>query len=130
MAGEPILVVDDNATNCKLLQVVLRSEGYEVRSAADGNELCALLQEYHPRLILMDIQLPGLDGLELTRRLRANPATRDIVIVAISAYAMKSDKEAALASGCDGYLSKPIDTRTLPGLVATYLAHPREGRPT
>jgi two-component system, cell cycle response regulator DivK len=122
MAGEPILVVDDNATNSKLLAVVLRAEGYQVRVAADGHELCATLADFHPRLIFMDIQLPGLDGLELTRRLRANPATRDIVIVAVSAYAMKSDMEQALANGCDGYLAKPVDTRALPGIVADYLA--------
>ena len=122
MAGEPIVVVDDNAINSKLLQVVLRAEGYEVRVAADGDELTALLREFHPRLVLMDIQLPGADGLELTRRLRADPATRDLVIVAVSAYAMKRDHELALAAGCDAYLAKPIDTRRLPGLVAGYLA--------
>ena len=122
MAGEPILVVDDNAVNLKLLRVVLATEGYDVRTAADGHELAHVLQTFRPRLILMDIQLPGLDGLELTRRLRADPATRDIVIVAVSAYAMKSDMERALSSGCDGYLAKPLDTRQLPGLVSDYLA--------
>jgi CheY-like chemotaxis protein len=125
MAGEPIVVVDDNATNSKLLQVVLATEGYDVRVAADGSELAALLERFRPELILMDIQLPGLDGLELTRRLRANPSTRDILIVAVTAYAMKSDREQALASGCDGYLAKPIDTRTLPRIVAGYLAKGR-----
>jgi CheY-like chemotaxis protein len=122
MAGEPIVVVDDNAINSKLLQVVLRAEGYDVRVAADGDELTALLREFHPRLVLMDIQLPGADGLELTRRLRADPATHNLVIVAVSAYAMKRDHELALAAGCDAYLSKPIDTRRLPGLVAGFLA--------
>jgi CheY-like chemotaxis protein len=122
MAGEPIVVVDDNAINSKLLQVVLRAEGYDVRVAADGNELLALLRDFRPHLVLMDIQLPGADGLELTRRLRADPATRDLVIVAVSAFAMKRDHELALAAGCDAYLAKPVDTRRLPALVAGYLA--------
>jgi CheY-like chemotaxis protein len=129
MAGEPIVVVDDNAINLKLLQVVLQTEGYDVRVASDGGALAALLREFHPRLVLMDIQLPGDDGLELTRRLRADPATRDLVIVAISAYAMKRDHERALDAGCDGYLSKPIDTRRLPGIIAGYLAGAGPGRP-
>jgi CheY-like chemotaxis protein len=125
MGGEPILVVDDNAVNLKLLSVVLSIEGFEVRTAADGHELAHVLQSFHPRLILMDIQLPGLDGLALTQKLRADPTTRDIVIVAVSAYAMKSDMERALASGCDGYLAKPVDTRTLPALIAGYLSGER-----
>lgn len=127
MAGEPIVVVDDNAINSKLLQVVLRTEGYDVRVAADGDELAKVMRDFHPRLVLMDIQLPGADGLELTRRLRADPATRDLVIVAVSAYAMKRDHELALAAGCDGYLAKPVDTRSLPGIIAGYLAGAREG---
>ena len=122
MAGEPILIVDDNVVNLKLLQVLLHTEGYEVRTAADGFELLDVLETFHPRLILMDVQLPGLDGLELTRRLRADPRTRDIVIVAVSAYAMKADIERAMASGCDGYLAKPLDTRSLPRQIVDYLA--------
>ena len=80
----------------------------------------------------MDLQLPGMDGLELTRRLKADPATRDIIVLALTAYAMKGDEEKALAAGCDGYLPKPIDTRTLPGVVARYLSDTRrtlEGAP-
>lgn len=121
MAGEPILIVDDNPTNMKLVRVLLASEGYEVRAAADAEEALNVLQEFQPRMILMDIQLPGIDGLELTRRLKSNPATRDIKIVGLTAYAMKGDKERILDAGCDGYIQKPIDTRTLPELVARYL---------
>ncbi len=122
MAGEPILIVDDNPVNLKLARVLLVGEGYEVRTAEDAGEALAVLAEFHPSLILMDIQLPGVDGLEATRRLKADPATRDIIVVALTAYAMKGDHEKALAAGCDGYVAKPIDTRALPGVIASYLA--------
>jgi CheY-like chemotaxis protein len=121
MTGEPILVVDDNPTNLKLMRVLLETEGYEVRTAMDAKEALVTLQTFRPRLILMDIQLPGLDGLSLTRQLKAEAATRDIVILALTSYAMKGDEEKALAAGCDGYISKPIDTRTLPGVIAQHL---------
>jgi two-component system cell cycle response regulator DivK len=121
MAGEPILIVDDNPTNMKLVRVLLASEGYDVRAAADAEEALNVLKEFQPRMILMDIQLPGIDGLELTRRLKSDPATRDITIIGLTAYVMKGDKERILAAGCDGYIPKPIDTRTLPELVAEYL---------
>ena len=121
MNGEPILIVDDNPVNLKLIRVLLACEGYEVRTAGDAEEAFDTLRSFHPRLILMDLQLPGMDGLELTRRIKAAPSTRDTVIVALTAYAMKGDEEKALAAGCDGYITKPIDTRTLPGVVAGYL---------
>lgn len=119
--GERILIVDDNPANLKLARVLLTSEGYEVKTAADAEEALAALKTFIPRLILMDIQLPGMDGLALTRRLKADPATAGITILAMTAYAMKGDDEKALAAGCDGYVSKPIDTRRLPGVVARYL---------
>jgi CheY-like chemotaxis protein len=122
VAGEPILVVDDNAMNLKLVRVLLSGEGYTVRTAMDADEALKELRAFTPRLILMDIQLPGMDGLELTRRLKADPRTRDTLIVALTAYAMKGDYERILAAGCDGYVAKPIDTRTLPVVVAGYLA--------
>jgi two-component system, cell cycle response regulator DivK len=121
VAGEPVLVVDDNPANLKLVRVVLSLDGYDVRTATSADEALDVLRTFRPRLILMDIQLPGMDGLELTRRLKADPATRDTVILALTAYAMKGDEEKARAAGCDGYVPKPIDTRKLPGLVADYL---------
>ena len=121
MAGERILIVDDNPTNMKLVRIVLVSEGYEVRTAADAEEALKVLKEFYPRLILMDIQLPGIDGLELTRRLKADAATRDIAIIGLTAYAMKGDKDKIIAAGCDGYIPKPVDTRTLAQQVAAYL---------
>lgn len=122
MANDPILVVDDNPTNLKLLGFLLNSSGYQVRTASDAEDALRALEEFHPRLILMDIHLPGMSGLELTRKLKAAPATKDIKIVAVSAYAMRGDEEKALAEGCDGYVTKPIDTRTLPQRIAAFLA--------
>jgi two-component system, cell cycle response regulator DivK len=122
MKGEPILIVDDNPANLKLLRVLLTGEGYQVRTAADSEEALASIATVRPRLILMDLQLPGIDGLELTRRLKADPVTRDIRIVALTAYAMKGDEEKARAVGCEGYITKPIDTRTLPAVIAKYLS--------
>src|SRR5919106_5808819 len=103
IAGESILIVDDNPVNMKLIRILLMGEGYNVRTAADANEALAVLKDFTPALILMDIQLPGIDGLELTRRLKSDPETRDIVIVAVTAYAMKGDQAKALAAGCDDY---------------------------
>jgi two-component system cell cycle response regulator DivK len=121
VAGDRILIVDDNAVNLKLMRVLLTGEGYTVRTAADAEEALATLREFPPRLIVMDIQLPGMDGLTLTRKLKADPATRDMIILGLTAYAMKGDEQRVLEAGCDGYLAKPIDTRTFPALVARYL---------
>jgi len=122
VAGEPILIVDDNPTNLKLARVVLAGEGYEVRVAVDAEEAMAMLGGFHPRLILMDLQLPGMDGLTLTRLLKGDPATSDVTILALTAYAMKGDEEKARQAGCDGYITKPIDTRALPAVIAGILA--------
>jgi CheY-like chemotaxis protein len=122
MAGEPILVVDDNPQNLKLARVLLSGEGYQVRTATDAENALEVLDSFEPALILMDLQLPGMDGLTLTRRLKSDPNRAKMVIVALTAYAMKGDAEKALAAGCDGYVSKPIDTDALPRLVAEFLA--------
>jgi len=124
MAGEPILIVDDNPVNLKLARVLLTGEGYQVRTAADAEEALEVLHQFKPRLILMDIQLPGMDGLTLTRRLKADPATKDAIILGLTAYAMKGDEERVLGAGCDGYVPKPINTRTFPGVVTKYLNRP------
>jgi CheY-like chemotaxis protein len=121
MADKSILIVDDNPVNSKLIRVLLAGEGYEVHTAGDAEAALRVLAGLNPDLILMDVQLPGIDGLELTRRLKADPATRDIKILGLTAYAMKGDKEKILAAGCDGYIAKPIDTRTLPKVIGHYL---------
>lgn len=121
MSGEPILVVDDNPTNLKLVRVLLSGEGYEVRAAFDAEEAVQILRSFRPRLILMDLQLPGMDGYELTRQLKADAQTRGITIVAVTSYAMKGDEKLAIDAGCDAYVSKPIDTEELPKIIAAYL---------
>ncbi len=124
MSGETVLIVDDNPDNQELTRILLECEGFEVAVAEDAAQALGLLETMHPRLILMDVQLPGIDGLELTRRLRAQEAFRDVVIVALTAYAMIGDEESARSAGCDGYISKPIDTRTFGGKVREYLDQP------
>ena len=121
MADEQLLIIDDKPENLKLARVLLQIEGFVVRTATDAEEALRILETYRPRLILMDIQLPGMDGLQLTRKLKADPATRDILIIAVTAYAMKGDDQKTVEAGCDGYVSKPINTRTLPGLIRTLL---------
>jgi CheY-like chemotaxis protein len=122
MAGERILIVDDNVINLKLARVLLEGEGYEVRTAEDAAVAVRVLEDFTPALILMDIQLPGLDGLTFTRRLKAQPKWRQTRIVALTAYAMKGDEDKARAAGCDGYITKPIDPITLPERILGYLA--------
>jgi two-component system, cell cycle response regulator DivK len=129
MAREPILIVDDNAQNLKLVRVLLVGEGYDVRTAVDAEDALTVLESFTPRLILMDLQLPGMDGLELTRRLKADPERRDIAIIAVTAYAMKGDEAKALAAGCNAYVSKPIDVELLPRIIADQLSLGRSIRP-
>jgi CheY-like chemotaxis protein len=113
MDGEPILIVDDTPVNLKLTRMLLVNEGYSVVTAASAEEALELLRSYRPRLILADIQLPGMDGLEMTRRIKQDKATQGIAVVALTAFAMKGDEQKAMEAGCDGYITKPIDTRTL-----------------
>jgi DNA-binding response OmpR family regulator len=121
MAGEPILIVDDTPVNLKLTRILLVNEGYKVMTAASAEEALELLRSYHPQLILADIQLPGIDGLELTRRIKKNEETRDITVVALTAFAMKGDEQKAVEAGCDGYITKPIDTRSLGARIREHL---------
>jgi CheY-like chemotaxis protein len=123
MAEKTILIVDDNPVNLKLIRILLAGEGYDVHTATDAEDALRVLQDLRPQMILMDIQLPGIDGLELTRRLKADPMTRDITILGLTAYAMKGDEQKILAAGCDGYIAKPIDTRTLPAVIQRYLEY-------
>jgi CheY-like chemotaxis protein len=121
MPGEAILVVDDTPVNLKLTRILLEHEGYQVRTAASGEEALEVLEGFRPRLVLADIQLPGIDGLEMTRRIKAEPRNADMLVVALTAYAMKGDEEKARAAGCDGYITKPIDTRVLGARLRAYL---------
>src|SRR4051812_15654800 len=121
MAGEPILIVDDTPVNLKLTRILLEHEGYEVRTANCAEEALQLLESFRPRLVLADIQMPGVDGLEMTRRIKQDPRNRDMLVVALTALAMKGDEERAIAAGCDGYITKPIDTRALGARIRGYL---------
>lgn len=116
-----ILLVDDNPVNMKLVSYLLTSRGYEVRTAIGAEEARALLATFRPGLILMDLQMPGVDGFTFTRELKADPRTAGIRIIAVTAYAMRGDEDRAREAGCDDYLTKPIDIRTLPDAVARWL---------
>jgi two-component system, cell cycle response regulator DivK len=120
--GTRILVVDDNQDNRELVVKVLRKHGYRISEAVDGEEALVLAAAERPDLILMDISLPGLDGYEVTRRLQAMGTCREIPVIALTAHAMKGDREKALAAGCCDYITKPINVRELPDQVARNLA--------
>jgi len=116
-----ILIVEDNPRNMRLITMTLRTKDYELFEARDGEEALDLAMRQQPDLIIMDIQLPKVNGLEVTRKLRQTPAFSHIPIIALTAYAMKGDKEKTIDAGCDAYLPKPINTRELPGLIAEML---------
>jgi CheY-like chemotaxis protein len=120
-----ILIVDDSTDNLDLTRLLLETEGYEVWTAEDAPQAMSVLESHRPDLILMDVQLPGMDGLELTRRLRRERAWDGVPIVALTAYAMRGDEEKARSAGCDGYVTKPIDTRTFGQRVREYLRERR-----
>lgn len=119
-----ILVVDDNPTNLKLVTEVLEWSGYETLKAEDAEQAMIVIARTLPELILMDIALPGMDGLTLTRKLKAADATKHIPIIALTAFAMKGDDQRARDAGCDGYISKPVDTRKLSDQIAEFLQPP------
>ena len=112
-----ILVVEDNDRNLKLVRDVLEYAGYDVRVARTAEDGIALAVKEPPDLVLMDLQLPGIDGMEALRRLRENPRTVDIPVVAVTAQAMKQDRERALEAGFNGYIEKPISVRAFPDQV-------------
>lgn len=121
MNPQGIVVVDDNPSNLKLFTYLLAVPGYEVLTARDAEEALQVLERFKPRLIIMDLQLPDIDGLTLTRRLKEDPTLTGTAIVAVTAYAMKGDEEKARAAGVDGYMSKPVDKQAFRAMVATYL---------
>ncbi len=116
-----VLIVDDNPVNLELASVVLRCDGLQVTLAEDAASALRQITHARPRLVLMDIQMPGVDGLTVITQLRADAAFNDLVIVAFTAYAMKGDRERLLAAGCNGYLSKPIEVATFAAQVRSYL---------
>jgi CheY-like chemotaxis protein len=127
MSRRSILVVDDNPSNLKLFTYLLALPGYDVRTAADAAQALDELGRLVPDLIIMDLQLPDVDGLTLTRQLKANPKIRAVPIVAVTASAMKGDEEKARAAGVDGYMSKPVEKSAFRAMVADYLGGKNSG---
>ncbi len=125
MSAQLILLVEDNETNQMLTVAVLERDGYRVVVAGNAEEARHQLETETPQLILMDVQLPGEDGLAFTQQLKRNPATSPIPVVAMTAHAMQGDAEMAMKAGCSGYIAKPIDTRALAEQVRRFLAVPR-----
>ncbi|HZT17366.1 MAG TPA: response regulator [Gaiellaceae bacterium] len=117
MAGQRVLVVEDNEKNMKLFRDVLQATGFTVLEAATGEDALELAREHHPALVLMDVQLPGIDGAETLARLRDDERTATIPVLALTAQAMRGDRERFLESGFDGYLAKPVDIRELVAAV-------------
>jgi two-component system cell cycle response regulator DivK len=117
----PLLLIDDNPQNLRLAGFLLKSAGLRVQSAASAEEALDLLEKDRFSLVLVDIQLPGMDGLELTRRIRTTPAWASLKVVALTAYAMRGDEERMIAAGCDGYISKPIESRAFARQVMEYM---------
>ena len=117
-----VLIVEDNEKNLTLARDLLRVKGYETVEAIDAGGGIALAAEHHPALVLMDIQLPDMDGWAALQVLRADPRTADIPVVAVTAFAMEGDRERFLAGGFDGYITKPIDVRLFPSQIAAYCA--------
>jgi two-component system cell cycle response regulator DivK len=116
-----ILVVEDNEANMYLIRFILSSTGYEVLEARSGEEGVERAVKEKLDLILMDIQLPGIDGLEATKRIRASEAVGEIPIIALTSYAMVGDRKKALAAGCTGYIEKPINPETFMAVIEQYL---------
>lgn len=117
-----ILIIEDDPKSLKLIRDLLRASGYTIIEATDGRQGVELAKAQKPDLILMDIQMPVIDGFEATRILKADGGTKDIPVVALTAYAMQGDEEKMRKAGCDGYIAKPIDTKEFLKMVAEYLA--------
>jgi two-component system cell cycle response regulator DivK len=122
VAGELIMIVEDNERNMKLLRDLLGAHGYRTVEATSGEDAITLGRSTRPQLVLMDIQLPGIDGVLALRELRKIPETAGTPVIAVTAFAMKDDRERLLTAGFDGYVEKPIDIRELPTRLRSYLA--------
>lgn len=121
MPGEPILVVDDTPVNLRLTRILLINEGYKVMTALSAEEALELMRSFRPRMVLTNIQLPGMDGFELAQQLKADPNNRGMVVIALTAHATPGDEQRAVDAGCDGYFIRPIDTRTLRARIREHL---------
>ena len=128
--GTRILVIEDNPANMELVRYVLEAFGYTVSAAVDGESGLELARAEPPDLVICDLQLPGIDGIEVAKRLKAQPALARVPLIAVTAYAMVGDRERVLAAGFDGYISKPIDPQTFAPQIAAFLKSPPMPRDT
>ena len=124
---QKILIVEDNPMNMRLIEMILKSDNYTLLKATDGEEALEIATREKPALVLMDIRLPKVSGLEVVRKLRGDAQLSHTLVIALTAHAMKGDEEKAIEAGCDSYVSKPIDTRRLPKLVARMLSLQQQG---
>lgn len=120
--GKTILIVEDNELNMKLFSDLLQAHGYNTLQTKDGREAVALTEQHHPDLILMDIQLPKISGLEITRQIKEREELKSIPVIAVTAFAMKGDEEKIMGGGCDGYIAKPISVPIFLETVSGFLA--------
>ena len=127
MNTSKILVVEDNELNLKLVRCLLHLGNFEVLEAKDAETGIKLARQTTPDLILMDIQLPGMDGLEATRNIRKDPVLKDVPVIALTSYAMQGDEEKAKCAGCTGYIAKPIDTRSFLDVINGFLGADHNG---
>ena len=121
MRTDSILIVDDTPVNLKLVRVLLSRQGFDVRTASTAEEALEMVESFRPSLVLADIQLPGMDGLEMTRRLKADPGLSAIPIIAVTSYALSGDEEKARAAGCDDFVPKPFSPRELLAKIRKYV---------
>lgn len=127
MPGKTILIIEDNLLNLELATDLLEANGFSVLQAQSAEVGLRLAREAMPDLILMDLSLPGMDGLQATKTLKKDPATRHLIVIALTAHAMKGDQEIALSANCDGYLTKPIDTRIFVDTISSILKDAASG---
>lgn len=127
MLKEPILLADGNPLNLKLTRLVLEIEGYQVQIARSADEVFDVLQHFNPRLILLDLGLPGMNGLDVARKIKGDPVTSDIRILMVTSDEESNLPQKIMEAGCEGHLPKPIDTQKLPDIVAGYLSRGKTG---
>ncbi len=123
---EKILIVEDNPVHTRLIEMTLRAKNYTILKATNGEEALVVAIKERPDLIMMDLNLPKMNGFEVTKKLRENPAFRYTPIIALTAYAMEGDRERIIDSGCDMYMTKPINARELPEVIAEMLSQPQK----
>ena len=121
MVKARILVIEDNEDNLELFRFLLEQDGYEVTGSQDGRDGLEKVQQLHPDLVLLDMGLPEIDGWQVVKKIKSNPACRNIVVVALTAHALPGDRKKAIDAGCDGYISKPLDVPNFTNMIATYL---------